>query len=166
MSVSKICEPLCQCIGDHIQVSKKTLHIPAAIIWFCGILAVHMKLVTYMITVSQGIDSKYDLVCFPDSNNNNRAWIPFIIGGFIGLMQLPWIYKFVRRNYTRIDQLPSDGGYLISQNHSCYKCYFLSFLTCMIMIFVICDEVLCGKDNYTENIQGAKCVFIGLDACV
>mmetsp|Transcript_74058 Transcript_74058/g.66643 ORF Transcript_74058/g.66643 Transcript_74058/m.66643 type:complete len:219 (+) Transcript_74058:64-720(+) len=166
MSVSKICEPLCQCIGDHFQVSKRTLHITAGIIWACGILAVNMKLVIYMATVSQGKSSKYDLVCLPDSNNNNRTWIPFAIGAIIGLMQVPWIFKFVRRNYTRIHQLPPNGGYLISQNRSCYRCYFLTFLTCMIMIFVAMDEVLCGKDNYTENRVGAKCVFIGLDACV
>eukprot|EP00484_Ammonia_sp_Unknown_P015298 CAMPEP_0197056722 /NCGR_PEP_ID=MMETSP1384-20130603/88820_1 /TAXON_ID=29189 /ORGANISM="Ammonia sp." /LENGTH=86 /DNA_ID=CAMNT_0042490843 /DNA_START=169 /DNA_END=429 /DNA_ORIENTATION=- len=34
------------------------------------------------------------------------------------------------------------------------------------MSFVIADELLCGKDNYTENIAGSKCVFIALDACV
>lgn len=28
------------------------------------------------------------------------------------------------------------------------------------------DVQLCGDDNYTENVTGAKCVYIGLDACV
>ena len=167
MSVSKIiCEPLCKCVGDHCQVSKRVLHITAAIIWLCGILAVNMKLVIYMATVSQGKNSKYDLVCFPDSNNNNRVWIPFTIGALIGLMQIRWIYKFVRRNYTRIHHLNPNDGYLISRDKSCYRCYFLTFLSCMIMIFVAMDEILCGKDNYTENRVGSKCVFIGLDACV
>lgn len=164
MSVSKICEPLCQCVGDHFQVSKKTLHITAAVIWMCGVIAVNMKLVMYMIAVSNNDDG--NLVCLPDSSNNNRTWIPFSIGALIGLMQVLWIYKFVRRNHTRIHNLHSNEGYLISRDKSCYRCYFLSFLTCVIILFNIMDQILCGTDNNTENILGAKCAFIGLDACV
>lgn len=165
MSVSKLCEPLCACIGDHCAVSKRVLHITSAVIWFCGITAVNSKLIIYMDTVSQGISDEYDVLCLPDSNNNNRTYIPFIVGAFIGLLQLPWIYKFVRRNYTRIEHL-TNNGYIISQNKSCYKCSFLSFLTAMIMLFVALDNILCGMDNKNENVKGAKCWFIGLDACV
>ena len=165
MSVSKICEPLCKHLGDHCPVSKKVLHITAAVIWFCGIVAVNTKLIIYMDTVTKGKTSQYDLTCLPDSNGNNRTWIPFVIGAFLGIIQIPYIYRFVRRNYTRIELL-NNNGFLLSQHKSCYECYFLSFLVTIIMLFVIMDELLCGKDNYTENHKGAKCVFIGLDSCV
>ena len=165
MSVSKICEPLCICVPDLCKVSKKVLHFSATLIWFCGIVAVNAKLIIYMITVTQGKSDKYDLLCLPNSNSNNQTWIPFVIGGLLGVLQTPWIYRFVRRNYTRIEEL-MDNGYCISRNKSCYQAYFLAFLITIIMTFVILDELLCGKDLYTENVKGAKCIFIGLDACV
>ena len=36
----------------------------------------------------------------------------------------------------------------------------------MIFSFVILDEILCGKDEHSENVEGSKCIFIGLDASV
>eukprot|EP00483_Globobulimina_turgida_P000673 UN00673 len=166
MSVSKICEPFCQCLGDYGPVSKTVLHITAAIIWFGGIVAVNAKLAIYMMTVTQGKSWKYDLMCLPDNSDSNRTWIPFGIGAGLAILQTPWIYRFVRRNYTRIEQLPTNDSYLISQHKSCYECYFLSFMLPMLMSFVILDELLCGSDEYRENVNGSKCVFIGLDACV
>eukprot|EP01084_Bolivina_argentea_P159702 278143_1 len=166
MSVSRICEPFCNCIGDHCPVSKTVLHITATIIWLGGVIAVNAKLVIYMMTVTQGNSNKYELLCLPDNSGNNRTWLPFAIGSVIAILQTPWIYKFVRRNYTRIEQLPINDSYIISQHKSCYECYFLSFMIPMLMSFVILDELLCGKDDTKENVSGAKCVFIGLDACV
>ena len=166
MSVSKICEPCCQCIGDHCRVSKTVLHVTAAIIWIGGIVAVNAKLIIYMLTVSQGETSEYDITCLPDSDGDNRTYIPFALGATFGLLQVPWIFKFVRKNHTRIEQLPLNDSFLVSQHKSCYECYFLSFLCTIIMSFVILDEILCGKDDHSENVEGSKCVFIGLDACV
>ena len=34
------------------------------------------------------------------------------------------------------------------------------------MLFVMLDVQLCGDSNYSENVTGSKCVYIGLDACV
>ena len=120
MSVSKVCEPCCKCIGDHCPVSKRVLHITACIIWIGGIFAVNAKLIIYMMTVSQGNTDEYQILCFPDGDGNNRTWIPFSIGAFFGLIQVPWIYRFVRKNYTRIENLGVNDSYCISQHKSCY----------------------------------------------
>lgn len=153
------------CCGDKISCSKRSLHILAFIIWLCGAAAVNAKLVLYTISATKGYTSEYKITCLPDSiTNKNRTYIPLSIGLFIGLIQIPFMIRFIRRNYTRIHHL--NEGYLCSTSKSCYHSRFLLMLFVVIVSFIVLDIILCGNDNFSENYKGSKCVFIGFDACV